>query len=54
MYKWLMNYHPANYHPLWYWPGSIVAEGTGYVELFTRRRIDEDEELILLMAGWLA
>ena len=56
MYKWLLNYHPANYHPRWYWPGSeiITDTGNGYVQLFTRRKIEDDDDIILLMAGWLA
>ena len=60
MYKWLINYHPDNYHPDNYWPGyEAVTPTTGGAiirrryELLERDRLREEEDLIMIMAGWL-
>jgi len=61
MYKWLLNYHPDNYHPDNYYPGydavAVIPGGSGMhkpryiIPDFDRLR--EEEELIMIMAGWL-
>ena len=63
MYKYLTNYFPDNYNPDNYWPGydavaPVTAGGSGmhrrYWDDRELQRQREDEELILLMAAWLA
>jgi len=62
----LNNYHPLDYHPDNYWSKwqvpivPVAAGGSGmhrqrqYWDAWELQRIKEDEELILLMAAWLA
>ena len=64
MYKWWTNYFPDNYNPDNYWPGydavAVVPGGSGmhrqrrYWDDRELVRQREDEELILMMAAWLA
>ena len=62
MYEYLSNYHPTNYNPDNYWPGyEAVATPPGGSGMHRQRydfteweRQREEEELIILTAGWLA